>query len=286
VDDGDEILANITVFWDELFRTSSILISLLWQILVGWAITSASVFSAMFFKKAQMSGIYTTVGFLIVALCGQLMDWGSPKTSTVGAMSFLFPSMNYIFMTGYMCRYEKQGLPTDLLRAAGRTYNEASSSRLPGIILWVFLVLQIVIYPILAIYAERWTHGSKSKTRTVGISSDTQITSPAIKTSNLSRIYPPNFWKKWFTWGKNKEDVVAVENLDLVARSGQILCLLGANGSGKTTTLDMIGGLQRLTSGSIHINAAPSQIGRSRSILRAHCINLNRNLSSKKRLMG
>jgi ATP-binding cassette, subfamily A (ABC1), member 3 len=259
------------VFWDELFRTSSVVISLFWQILVGWAITSASIFAAMFFNKAQMSGIYTTIGFLIIALCGQLMDWGSPMTVTVTAMSFLFPSMNYIFMAGYMCRYEEQGLPTDLLRAANSTVDERSSSRLSGIILWLFLMLQIIIYPILAIYAERWVHGSKSKTRTVGISSDTEITEPAVKASGLAKIYPPSFWKKWFTWGK-KSDVVAVENLNLAARSGQILCLLGANGSGKTTTLDMIGGLQRMTSGSIHINAAPSQIGQqlSTSHFRAH----------------
>lgn len=262
-------------------------ISLFWQILVGWAITSASIFAAMFFNKAQISGIYTTIGFLIIALCGQIIDLGSPRTATVAAMSFLFPSMNYIFMTGYMCRYEEQGLPTDLLRAAKSTFDERSSSRLPGIILWLFLVLQIIIYPILAIYAERWSHGTKSKTRTVGINCDTEIAAPAIKASDLNKIYPPTFWKIWFTWGK-KEDVVAVENLNLVARSGQILCLLGANGSGKTTTLDMIGGLQRLTSGSIHINAAPSQIGQrfSTSTSKIFRADLNRYLPSKKCIMG
>jgi ATP-binding cassette subfamily A (ABC1) protein 3 len=251
----------LKVFWDELFRTSSIAISIFWQILVGWAITSAAVFSAMFFDKARVSGIWSVVGFLIVALCGQLMDWGSPKTATVAAMSFLFPSMNYIFFTGYMCRYEEQGLPTDMLRAAQTTHEEASTSRVPGIVLWLFLVLQILIYPLLAIFAERWTHGSRSKNRTVGITNDTQINSPAIKISGLTMVYPPTFWKKWFTWGK-KANVVAVRNLDLIAHRGQILCLLGANGSGKTTTLDMIGGLQRLTSGTIHINAAPSEIGK------------------------
>jgi ATP-binding cassette, subfamily A (ABC1), member 3 len=248
------------VFWDELYRTSNVAISLFWQVLVGWAITSAAIFSAMFFNKAQMSGIWSAIGFAIVALCGQIMDWGSPKTATVAAMSFLFPSMNYVFFTGYMCRYEEQGLPTDMLRAAKTTHDEASTSRVPGVILWLFLLLQIVIYPVLAIFTERWIHGSKSKTRTVGISSDTQVNSPAIEASGLTKIYPPTFWKKLFTRGK-KEAVVAVENLDLVARSGQILCLLGANGSGKTTTLDMIGGIQKLTSGTIRINAAASQIG-------------------------
>ena len=181
-----------------------------------------------------MSGIWSTIGFVIVALCGQIIDWGSPKTATVATMSFLFPSMNYIFFIGYMSRYGEQGLPTDMLRAAKTTHEEASSSRVPGIILWLLLVLQIVIYPLLAFVAEILTHGSKSKTRTVGSRSDTQIDSPVVKTTRLTKIYPPTFWKKWFTWDR-KDKVIAVENLDMVARNGQVLCLLGANGSGKTT---------------------------------------------------
>lgn len=215
----------------------------------------------MFFNRAQLSGIYSALGFLIVGLGGHLLDRQTPRTASVAVCSFLFPSMNYIFMLGYMCRYEEQALPTNLLRAADSTPSEPSTSRVPGYLLLVFLVLQIFIYPILAVYTEKWLHGSTSRSRKVGLSADAQSSPVAIETSGLTKIYPPAFYKRWFTWGK-VSDVVAVQGLDLVARKGQIMCLLGANGSGKTTTLDMIGGLQKLTSGSIRINAEASHIGK------------------------
>ena len=39
-----------------------------------------------------------------------------------------------------------------------------------------------------------------------------------------------------------KQTVRAVDNVDLTAMRGQIVVMLGANGSGKTTTLDMLAG--------------------------------------------
>jgi len=44
-------------------------------------------------------------------------------------------------------------------------------------------------------------------------------------------------------------DLVAVDRLDLVVRRGEIFGLLGANGSGKTTTIRMLTGLMPPTSG-------------------------------------
>lgn len=223
----------------------------------------------MFFNRAQLSGIYSSLGFLLVGLGGFLMDRIAPSTTAVAICSLLFPSMNYIFMLGYMCRYEEQALPINLLRAAAATSTEPSTSRVPGYLLWIFLVLQIALYPILAVFTEKWIHGSTSRARTIGINTalqssqeDSQSSLTAIETTGLTKIYPPSFYKRWFTCGK-AEDVVAVQSLDLVVRKGQVVCLLGANGSGKTTTLDMIGGLQKLTSGSIRINAAASQIGKA-----------------------
>lgn len=45
--------------------------------------------------------------------------------------------------------------------------------------------------------------------------------------------------------------IVAVRDLDLEVREGEIVALLGANGAGKSTTLMTITGLVRATSGSI-----------------------------------
>jgi ABC-type multidrug transport system ATPase subunit len=107
----------------------------------------------------------------------------------------------------------------------------------------------------------------------------------AIETSGLTKIYRPKFYRRWFTSGKSA-DVVAIRDLDLVARKGQVLCLLGANGSGKTTTLDMIGGLQKLTSGSIRINVAPSHIGKHTAFQKFTLADPTRNLPPAKCSLG
>jgi ABC-2 type transport system ATP-binding protein len=46
---------------------------------------------------------------------------------------------------------------------------------------------------------------------------------------------------------------VAVDDLDLDIRAGELYALLGPNGAGKTTTLRMVAGLQRADGGSIRI---------------------------------
>jgi ABC-2 type transport system ATP-binding protein len=53
--------------------------------------------------------------------------------------------------------------------------------------------------------------------------------------------------------GKRFEDVVAVQDLDLMARTGECLGLLGPNGAGKTTTLEILVGLQTPTSGEVEV---------------------------------
>ncbi|MEL6989792.1 MAG: ATP-binding cassette domain-containing protein, partial [Bacteroidota bacterium] len=58
---------------------------------------------------------------------------------------------------------------------------------------------------------------------------------PVLKTSNLSKHYGP---------------IRAVDNLNLSVGKGQVVGLLGPNGSGKTTTLGMLLGVLKPTSGS------------------------------------
>ncbi len=50
--------------------------------------------------------------------------------------------------------------------------------------------------------------------------------------------------------------VKAVRDVSLQAKAGQITALIGPNGSGKTTTLNMISGFQKPTSGTIHLGDA------------------------------
>ena len=61
-----------------------------------------------------------------------------------------------------------------------------------------------------------------------------------LSVSNLTHVYPDGHR--------------AVSNLTLRVKKGEVLVFLGANGSGKTTTLDMISGVLPPTSGDVRIN--------------------------------
>jgi ABC-type sugar transport system ATPase subunit len=52
---------------------------------------------------------------------------------------------------------------------------------------------------------------------------------------------------------KEFDGFLAVEDLDLDIRQGEFICFLGPSGCGKTTTLRMIAGLERPTSGEIYL---------------------------------
>ena len=56
---------------------------------------------------------------------------------------------------------------------------------------------------------------------------------------------------------KKYKDKVAVNNLNLQIKDGELFALLGVNGAGKTTTIKMLSGLILPTKGEIHILKMP-----------------------------
>ena len=50
---------------------------------------------------------------------------------------------------------------------------------------------------------------------------------------------------------KNRSEVIAVNNFSFEIPDGKLIGLLGPSGCGKSTTLNLISGLQKLTSGKI-----------------------------------
>ncbi|NLE05133.1 MAG: ATP-binding cassette domain-containing protein, partial [Crenarchaeota archaeon] len=52
---------------------------------------------------------------------------------------------------------------------------------------------------------------------------------------------------------KRYNELIAVNNVDLTIKQGEIFGLLGPNGSGKSTTLKMLMGLIAPTSGSVMV---------------------------------
>lgn len=57
--------------------------------------------------------------------------------------------------------------------------------------------------------------------------------------------------------GKSYGNVDALRGVDLVARSGEVTCVLGDNGAGKSTLIKIVAGLHKHTSGELLIHGAP-----------------------------
>ena len=53
---------------------------------------------------------------------------------------------------------------------------------------------------------------------------------------------------------KKLDDLIALSNLSFDVKEGEILCLLGANGAGKSTTINILLNFVKPTSGTAEIN--------------------------------
>ncbi len=69
---------------------------------------------------------------------------------------------------------------------------------------------------------------------------------PLIEVKNIRKIYR-----------MGEEKVVALDNLSLSIEKGEIICLIGASGSGKSTFLNLVAGLEKPTRGEIYIGGIP-----------------------------
>ena len=85
---------------------------------------------------------------------------------------------------------------------------------------------------------------------------------PAIRATGLRKTFRAT----------SGETVVAVDDIDLTVRPGEIVAFLGPNGAGKTTTVDMLLGLTAPTGGTVEVygagpRARPSPPGGSRAVM-------------------
>jgi ATP-binding cassette, subfamily A (ABC1), member 3 len=218
-------------------------------ILAGLALSSWSVAFASLFSKAQLSGITVTIASIVLAIIIQVI----PPVSTGAAiiLSLLFPPMNYTLFIIYMAYWQQKSLPADLSQAP-----PSAPWRVAGWVFFLFCIIQIVVYPIVGALIERTLYGTASKARHLRYDDDPA--QETVKISGLTKLYPPNWWQRHignrFTKSP-RQTVRAVDNVDITILRGQIVVLLGANGSGKSTTLDMMSGLTKPTSGTIDMDA-------------------------------
>ncbi|KAI9803912.1 MAG: hypothetical protein M1825_001792 [Sarcosagium campestre] len=232
-----------------VFGRTNIAIVLIFNILSGLSLSSFSLFGAAFFKKAQLSGISNTIILCLLGVLGQVIS----KTNSGGIiiLGLLFPPMTYVFFIIFVARWERQDVAANLVKSAPE-----SPWGVPGIVLWILLVIQILVFPLLAALLERGLYGTASKGRDFSArGSDSPV---AVQLSGFSKHYRPNWFVRHVKalFGRRQDgDVIAVNQLSLSAGRGQIVVLLGANGSGKTTTLEAIAGLSKVGQGSIAVDS-------------------------------
>ncbi|KAH8904454.1 P-loop containing nucleoside triphosphate hydrolase protein [Coniochaeta sp. PMI_546] len=234
-----------------VFAHTNLGLVLIYHVLTGLALSSMSIFGAAFFRKSQLSGVCVTIVYILLAVIAQTVSW--PRSATVAILSLLFAPCNYTYFISLLARWEQQQLPTNLVKVAPN-----SPWALPGIVLWIFLIIQIIVYPVLGALLERYFHGTSTNTRNIIFGAQSQEgagAGSAVRLEGFTKIYSRGIFRRMFSFiSKPKPPVVAVNGLTLSAGRGQILALLGANGSGKSTTLDAIAGISKLTSGNITID--------------------------------
>lgn len=233
-----------------VFPTSGAGVIVVYHILAGLALSSFSILGGSLFRKAQLSGITVVLVSIILAIIAQVTKLQS--TGAVAILSLLFPPMNYTYFMILIARFERQDRATDLIKAAPE-----SPWRLPGIAFWVFLIVQIFVFPLVGAFVESTLYGTTSKTRKMTLDSAADGPSVSVRLMNFTKRWQPSWWhrKVMCRLGATpKETVLAVNDLSVTALRGQIMVLLGANGSGKSTTLDAISGLNTITSGSIEVD--------------------------------
>jgi ABC-type multidrug transport system ATPase subunit len=228
---------------------SSPAIMIFFHIFSGLSQVSWSIFLANIFNNAQLSGITSSGVSAILAVLtsvqAQVKGGGGHASAAIYVLSFIFPPMNYCFFMQNAARAQMDQNPLNLVKFP-------NDSSVFSLVIFFAAIVQIFLFIGLSMLIERVVYGSPKAI------SENASPGNAIEITNLSKIYKTG--SLWKHLKKNPNTVIAVNDLSLQVSPGQIFSLLGANGSGKTTTLEIIAGIQKASQGNITF-AKGSKIG-------------------------
>ncbi|CAO2648284.1 Nn.00g075510.m01.CDS01 [Neocucurbitaria sp. VM-36] len=217
-------------------------------ILSGLSFTSFSLLGASFFRKAQLSGSIMTVIIVVGAILPVVLFEQTKITCTI--LSIIFPSANLSYFLTGIATFEAKGERVDMMKFSSGPDDDYDKFRLPLYVHWIIVVINILVFPALAFAVEHVLFSTASPHRR--FAPPASRGDPTVRLSGFSKTYHPSILARVF---KRRKEVHAVQGLHLTAYPGQILCLLGPNGCGKSTTLNCISGDQKVSSGDITIDA-------------------------------
>ncbi|CAH0051488.1 unnamed protein product [Clonostachys solani] len=213
------------------FTNTSIIIPILSHLLAGISLTANGLFFGCCFQKSQMSG-FTAVIVSVILAVGALVS-GDIATGWI------------VFFSLFQAASVVASLPS-------------GHPNVSILVFWVFAVVHVVTYVLGGGLVEKFSWGTASSRRTV----QPPDLAVAVRLRQFTKTYSASALQKFFSFVTRTppEDFTAVDQLSLEVVRGEIMVLLGANGSGKSTTLDSIAGLQAPTSGSIDLSFASTGV--------------------------
>ncbi|CAE6450969.1 unnamed protein product [Rhizoctonia solani] len=266
------------VIWQRrIFSATNVGLVIAIHTIAGFSLSSFTLLASMpFHKSPQLAAISTTFISLLLAIIAMLL----PDSPTAcGMYTLIFPPGFYVFAIKSISRFEsrQQGAVVggkNGFRIAGeqglidgRILGVAIGVAVANIFLWAHIagVVERSMFEPGAGERDASTTSSgffgflrrrKPTTRPTDeappvpvLTSMTNSTHPvpaAITLHNITKTFKPA--------KRRAERITAVENLSLSVPARGIFVLLGANGSGKSTTLGMVAGLEKPDSGWIEFN--------------------------------
>ncbi|ODV91103.1 hypothetical protein CANCADRAFT_24869 [Tortispora caseinolytica NRRL Y-17796] len=240
------------IFWRLLWVNTNGAIPIIFHILVGFALVSNTLFISSFFSKNQqysgivVSGLMAITGVMCVV---QTNVSGTSDNVLIYILSGIFPAMNYVYFVQNASRWEGGRRPINL------THTSATDDSIQSIYFFVIAACQIFAFYALASFFEYILYGRSIKYKVMPEQKN------AVEFRNVIKSYTTSPILRFFScflYGRSK--VTAVDNLCMDLYQGDIVTLIGANGSGKTTTLEILAGMQPLSSGYVTLNE-PASIG-------------------------
>ncbi|QRV83170.1 ABC transporter [Ceratobasidium sp. AG-Ba] len=267
-------IATAVIWHFRVFTESNLLLLILLHIIYGFSITSFSLVACLPFRKSpQLAAIGTTFLTILFTIISLFI----PITPSSAAISTLaLPPSFYVFAIRAVSRFEKNQRPAQALLTRGEY-----DARILG---WTIVVgsLNIFLWLLVAGLAEKWMldpsagnfrfmlrrlyrrmlpgRGPRVEFELLEsdephmpiVTSKPYSTSSAITLDGLTKKFPAARW--------SAPEYTAVRDLTMAIPSRGIFVLLGANGSGKSTTLKMISGLEKQTSGKIEFGEDAYQV--------------------------